>query len=166
MYVLRAFHVNRDAEVMMMTITPDDLTAFLNESRDSREYRRALAVKMALQGYMVEFIADMLQVSPGFVSQAKKAYMTDGVAGIRLKHQGSLSKLSSDERCAITTWIQAQDEWSIEQLADYIEVTYGVVFQSRQSYYQLYDEAGISYKKAQSMNPKSNPDLVAAKKKR
>lgn len=149
-----------------MTVTPDDLTAFLDENRDSREYRRALAVKMALQGYMVEFIADMLQISPGFVSQAKKAYMTDGVAGLCLKYQGSLSKLSPDERRAVITWIQTQNEWSIEQLADHIEITYGVVFQSRQSYYQLYDEAGISYKKAQSMNPQSNSDLVAAKKKR
>jgi hypothetical protein len=30
---------------------PDDLVAFLAEKRDSREYRRALAVKLALLGY-------------------------------------------------------------------------------------------------------------------
>ena len=55
----------------MMTI-PDDLALFLDENRDSREYRRALAAKLALQVYMVEFIADMLNVSPSFVSKAKK----------------------------------------------------------------------------------------------
>jgi len=43
----------------MTTSVPDDLIRFLDENRDSREYRRALAAKLALQGYMVEFIADM-----------------------------------------------------------------------------------------------------------
>jgi len=55
-----------------MTTIPDDLALFLDENRDSREYRRALAAKLALQGYTVEFIADILNVSPSFVSKAKK----------------------------------------------------------------------------------------------
>jgi len=56
-----------------MTGIPDDLVAFLAEKRDSREYRRALAVKLALLGYTYEAISTMLDVSPSFVSQAKKA---------------------------------------------------------------------------------------------
>ena len=37
-----------------MVSIPADLTAFLAEKRDSREYRRALAVKLALLGYRYE----------------------------------------------------------------------------------------------------------------
>ena len=44
--------------------------------------------------------------------------------------------------------------------------TYGVVFQSRQSYYQLLADAAITYKQAQRSNPKHDPERVAAKKKR
>jgi transposase len=46
--------------------------AFLAEKRDSREYRRALAIKLALLGYLVEAISDMLEVTPSFVRQWKK----------------------------------------------------------------------------------------------
>ena len=149
-----------------MASLPDDLIAFLREQRDVREYRRALAVKLALQGYTCETIADMLDVSPGFVSQAKKAYETHGVTGLTLKYQGFKPYLSQEERASVIDWLKAQDEWSIERLQSYVQATYGVVFQSRQSYYQLLDDADMSHKKAQSTNPQRDDARVAAKKKR
>lgn len=150
----------------MTTPIPDDLALFLHEPRDSREYRRALAVKMALQGYMVEFIADILNVSPGFVSRAKKAYLTDGIPGLQLKYQGNQPYLARDERQAVIAWIQAQEEWSVARLAQYIEETFGVVFQSPQSYYQLLSDANISHKKAQSVHSERQPERIEDKKKR
>jgi putative transposase len=148
----------------MTAPVPDDLARFLDEPRDSREYRRALAVTMALQGYMVEFVADILQVSPGFVSQAKKAYQTAGVAGFQLEYLGNQPYLAEDERQAVISWIQAQTEWFIAQIAQYIEETHGIVFQSQQSYYQLLSEAKISYKRAQSVHKHGNSERIAAKK--
>jgi hypothetical protein len=47
-----------------MSAIPADLQTFLNEHRDSREYRRALAVKLALQGYLYATICEMLDVTP------------------------------------------------------------------------------------------------------
>ena len=149
-----------------MVSIPADLTAFLAEKRDSREYRRALAVKLAFQGYLYEAISDMLDVTPGFVSQAKQAYETQGTAGLTLKYQGSQPYLSASERQSVIDWLKTQEEWSVERLHAYIESTYGVVFQSRQSYYQLLADAGITNKKAQRANPKRDEQRVAAKKKR
>jgi transposase len=149
-----------------MASIPADLVAFLAEKRDSREYRRALAVKLAFQGYLYEAISDMLDVTPGFVSQSKKAYETHGTIGLVLKHQGGHPYLSDPERQAVIAWIKAQQEWSFERLEAYIETTYGVVFQSRQSYYQLLADAGITCKRAQRANPKRDEELVVAKKKR
>jgi transposase len=149
-----------------MASIPADLTAFLAETRDSREYRRALAVKLALQGYLVEAIGNMLDVTPGFVSQWKKAYETQGAAGLTLKYQGSQPYLSASERQAVIDWVKNEQEWSVEHLQAHIETTYGVVFQSRQSYYQLLGDAGITYKQAQRANPKRDEERVAAKKKR
>jgi len=148
-----------------MASIPADLTAFLAEKRDSREYRRALAVKLALQGYLYEAISDMLDVTPGFVSQSKKAYETQGTVGLMLKHQGGQPYLSASERQAVIGWLKTQQEWSFEHLEAYIETTYGVVFQSRQSYYQLLADAGITHKRAQRANPKRDEELVVAKKK-
>lgn len=149
-----------------MASIPADLTAFLAEKRDSREYRRALAVKLALQGYLYEAISEMLDVTPGFVSQSKKAYETQGIAGLTLKYTGSQPYLSTDERLAVIDWLKTQQEWSFERLHVYIETTYGIVFQSRQSYYQLLADADITFKRAQRTNPKRNAELVATKKKR
>jgi putative transposase len=149
-----------------MASIPAELTTFLAENRDSREYRRALAVKLALQGYLYETISDMLDVTPGFVSQSKKAYETQGTAGLTLKHKGSQPYLSAEERQAVIDWLKNEQEWSVERLHAYIETNYGVVFQSRQSYYQLLADAQITYKQAQRINPKRDPMSVAAKKKK
>jgi putative transposase len=149
-----------------MSSIPADLAAFLAEKRDSREYRRALAVKLALQGYLYEVISDMLDVTPGFVSQSKKAYETQGTDGLTLKHTGSQPYLSASQRQAVIDWLKAQQEWSVERLYEHIETNYGIVFQSRQSYYQLLAEADITYKRAQRTNPKRDEERVAAKKKR
>ena len=149
-----------------MASIPADLMAFLAEKRDSREYRRALAVKLALQGYLYEAISDMLDVTPGFVCQSKKAYETQGTAGLTLKHKGSQPYLSASERQAVITWLKTQQEWSVERLQTYIETNYGIVFQSRQSYYQLLADADITYKQAQRANPKRDEERIAAKKKR
>ena len=149
-----------------MTPHMEELETFLAEKRDAREYRRALAVKMALKGYAYDAICDILSVTPGFVSQSKKAYEEHGVAGLLLKYKGSQSFLCPEARQAVIQWLQEQQEWGVEQLKSHIEDTYGVVFQSRQSYYDLLAAAKITWKKAQRANPRRDPTLVAAKKKR
>lgn len=149
-----------------MSSIPADLTAFLAEKRDSREYRRGLAVKLALEGYLYEVISDMLDVTPGFISQSKKAYETQATDGLLLKYKGTPAYLSASERQSVIDWLKQQQAWSVERLQTYIEITYGIVFQSRQSYYQLLKEAEITYKRAQRMNPKRDEQQVASKKKR
>ena len=149
-----------------MMINTDDLDAFLAEKRDSREYRRAIAVKMAFRGYLYEAICDILNVQPSFVSEWKKMYLEHGIDGLVLKYKGSSSFLSEAERQSVITWLQEQQEWTVERLKSHIEGTYQVVFQSRQSYYDLFAEAKITWKQAQRTNPNKNPEAVAAKKKR
>jgi putative transposase len=148
-----------------MSAIPADLQAFLNEHRDSREYRRGLAVKLALQGYLYATICEMLDVTPGFISQVKTAYETTGVDGLRLKYQGGQPFLTDEQRQAVISWLKVEQSWSVEQLRSHIETTYAVVFKSPQSYYELLAEAGITYKRAQARNPKHDPEQVAAKKK-
>ena len=148
-----------------MAPVPDDLVAFLDAHCDSREYRRGLAVKLALQGYLYATISDMLQVTPGFVSQAKTAYETAGIAGLRLKYTGRHAYLSVDARQRVIDWLQAQATWSVDLLRAHVATTYNVHYQSDQSYYTLLADAGLTYKKAQQTNPAKNAAQIAAKKK-
>ncbi len=147
-----------------MVADMEELEVFIAEKRDSREYRRALAVKMALKGYEYDVICDILSVTPGFISQSKKAYIAQGTAGLLLKYKGSQSFLRPEERQAVIQWLQEQKEWNVDHLKAHIEDTYDVVFQSRQSYYDLFAAAKITWKKAQRVNPQRDPVVVETKK--
>ncbi|WP_371128348.1 hypothetical protein [Gloeomargarita lithophora] len=40
-----------------------------------------------------------------------------------------------------------------------------MIYKSKKSYYSLFSEAGITWKRSQKTNPKSEPELVKKKKK-
>ena len=141
-----------------MKTIPADLLTFLNENRDSREYRRALAVKLVQQGLPYATICTLLDVTPGFVSQAKTAYETYGVKGLRSKIPGVRSLLNREQRREVIRWIKTEQIHSIEHLRTHIETTYAVVYQSKQSYYRLLAEAGITYKRSQEHRLKHDAD--------
>lgn len=149
----------------MMSI-PADLRAVLEQRLDSREYKRALAVKLALQHSAYAFICAVLAVTPGYISQQKNAYEQHGVEGLRLKHTGAIGQLSVEQRQEVVEWLKQQNEWSPQRLRAHLETTYQVMYDSPQSSYSLLQEAKITYKKAQARNPKRDGEQVAAKKKK
>ena len=55
--------------------------------------------------------------------------------------EGSESYLSGEQRQAVEEWVGTHDTVSVEEVRDYIEEQYGVVYRSKQSYYELL-EAG------------------------
>jgi len=65
----------------------EGLIKYINSNGDSRERKRALAVKQALQGYVyraIENILNILNVSQGYVSKRKKRFIIQGIPGLRL----------------------------------------------------------------------------------
>lgn len=136
------------------------LTEFIRSNPDPRELKRALAVKMVKQNYSYHQIADTLEVSVGFISSCRQKFETEGIEGLKLKYQGSQGYLSHQQRQEVIDWLHKKNYWQLSELQAQIEVTYGVVFASLQSYYSLFAEAGISWKKTQKSNPRKNPDLV------
>ena len=67
--------------------------------------------------------------------------------------------LKHQERAAIIDWLQ-KNYWNLGELKAYIEDRYEIVFSSQQSYYKIFDSAGLSWKKSQKRNPKTAPELV------
>ncbi len=148
----------------MTTPIPADLAAFLDESRDAREYRRGMAVKLALQKMPHLQIAALLDVTTSFIGKMKRAYLRTGVAGLTLKYQGAKPVLTPQARTDVLTWLRTNQTWSLLALKHYLNETHHVVFQSDQSYYDLFAAADIRYKKTQARNPKQDPAQIAAKK--
>ena len=93
------------------------------------------------------------------------AFEADGVDGILLGYQGSTGYLYKEERQEVIEWLQQKDHWLLEELSTHLYQKYDVEFKSRQSYYDLFTQAGLSWKKTQKRNPKHNPEEVAAQKK-
>lgn len=141
----------------------DSLDEFIASNPDPRELKRALAVKMTLEGYTHTQITQLLNVSSGFISKWKVTFALQGIEGLKLAHQGSQGFLSPEQRQDTIHWLETKNRWTREELENYLIEKYNVVFQSKQSYYELFKAAGISWKKSQKSNPRKDPELVAKK---
>jgi transposase len=140
-----------------------ELTDFIQANPDSRELKRALAVQMVKQNFPYSKIKEVLQVSISFISKWKKIYNEQGVGGLILKYKGSKSYLDKEQRRSVISWLEQKNYWHLQELVTEIEDKYEVTFASKQSYYNLFEEAGISWKKTQMSNPKKDPELVQKK---
>ena len=115
--------------------TTQTLDEFLATVRDAREYKRALVVQLCERGQRAADVARLLQVSEAVISTCRKRYVADGVASFALGYQGSTSFLSADERAEVLQWIAAQEHPNVRGLHTCLKETFGVVYESRQSYY-------------------------------
>ncbi len=153
------------ATTLLETAIPE-LQNFIASCRDAREARKALAVKLVYQGYLYEEIQKILDVSLGSITGWKQAYEQNGIHGLQLKYKGRKNYLSTEEREEVLSWLQTKNCWEIGELEYKLADDYDVVYESKQSYYDLFNAADISWKKTTKINPKANPDNVAEKKKR
>lgn len=143
-----------------------ELQEFIAFSPEAREVRKALAVKLVYQDYLYQEIQRILDVSVGSITGWKQAYEQDGISGLRLNYKGRKSYLSAEQRAEVLSWLQTKECWELGELEYKLAFEYNVTYESKQSCYDLFNAAGISWKKTTSLNPKADPDAVAAKKNR
>lgn len=141
----------------------DELIQFIQSNPDPRELKRALAVQMVMQNYNHSVIGSILGVSVGFVNKWKYIFAEQGVAGLRLKYKGSKSYLDPVQKQIVINWLKQKSYWHLEELKEYLEDNFNVVFESNQSYYDIFKQANISWKKTQKKNPRKDENLVAKK---
>jgi putative transposase len=138
---------------------------YLKKVIDIREYKRAQAVKLSEEGLSRAAIAAALSVSEAFVSKWRSRYSKDGTAGLGLAHQGSQGFLSQADKEKVLAWLDQQPPpVKTETLASHLDSEYGVKYQSKQSYYDLLNQAGMSYKKRQAVNPKKDEQQMLQKR--
>jgi putative transposase len=144
----------------------EELNSFIASNPDPRELKRALAVSMTLQGHTHAEIMKTLQVSSGFISKWKQLFIHKGVEGIKLGYFGSVGYLTQVQKSEVIDWLKTQNYWNLNELECYIAEQFDVTFAAKSSYYDLFSEAGISWKKSQKKNPYKNQELVDEKKKK
>jgi len=138
----------------------DKLAKLIEETTDVRELKRALSVRLGEEGIATETIGAVLQVTPRVVRTWRKRYEQEGVEGLHLRYRGSESYLSVEQRQEIEDWLGRQETITLEEVRDEIEARYGIVYQSKQSYYDLLDAGGLSYHRTEKGNPQRNEEQV------
>ncbi len=143
-----------------------ELKEFIDSRPDGREVRKALAVKLVYQGYLYEEIQTILDVSLGSITGWKQVYEQYGIDRLRLNYKGRKSYLSAEQREEVLSWLQTKASWELGELEYKLAFEYDITYESKRSYYDLFNAAGISWKKTTKVNPKADPKEVAAKKNR
>ena len=139
------------------------LDDFIN-APECREARRSLAVKMVLMNFKTKDICELLNVSDAFVSKWKIIYENEGASALELKYKGGTGFLTEIQRQAVLMHLRTQSHFDLKELVDLIEERYGVVYQSRQSYYDLLDEARITWHRTEAVNPKRDEAQILLKR--
>ena len=134
----------------------DKLTKLIEETTDVRELKRALSVKLGEAGMATEAIGAVLQVTPRAVRKWRRRYEQEGVEGLHVRYRGSESYLGVEQRQELEDWLGAQETITIEEVRDEVEARYGIVYQSKQSYYDLLEASGLSYHRTEKGNPNRN----------
>jgi putative transposase len=142
----------------------EKLNEIINEAMDAREVKRALCVKMRLTEIETKQICTLLNVSPQYVSKWSGIYETQGAASLKVSYVGSEGYLSDEARQKTVAWIQEHETISVEALRDYLETEYAVIYQSKQSYYDLLAVAGMSYHKTEKKNPNHDEAQVLTRR--
>jgi putative transposase len=139
------------------------LEFFVKSNPEARELKRALSIKMAIQGHPHNFISQLLGVSKFFVSHWKKVFKVNGIEGIKLGYKGSRKYLTVEQIEETKEWLSSREYWHLDELVNYVFIEYGVTYKSKQSYYDIFKSANISWKRTQKSNPKFNEELVKKK---
>ena len=148
------FYSSKEENIM------SDLKTFIKTTRDSRELKRALAVKNTLAGRSWNNVAKELQVCESFIGKWRQIYTEQGVEGLKSGYKGSTGYLSFEAKIDVLGWLKKQPHWSVECLRNYIQKRHDITYRSRQSYYALLHEAKLSWKKTQKRNPKADPEKI------
>jgi transposase len=138
----------------------DRLAQLIEETTDVRELKRAVRVKLSEEGMATEAIGEVLQVTPRAVRTWRRRYEREGVEGLQVRNRGSESYLSVEQRQEIEDWLGTQETITVEAVREEIEARYGIVYQSKQSYYALLDASGLSYHRTEKGNPNRNEEQI------
>ena len=129
------------------------LTGFIHSNPEARELKRALAVKMALQGEAYSKITKLVGINKSCITIWKQKFEAKGLEGIKLGYKGAKSYLTPAQRAETIAWLKTNNCWHFDELVTYLDEHYGVIYQSKQSYYDLLSAADVSAEVVPEVQP-------------
>jgi len=117
------------------------LDDWIKDNSDLREIKRAIAVKLAIQGWNYSSISKLLNVSTGFISKWNKRFQKTGLEGLKLSYKGSSGYLTKQQKQDVLKWLHQEEKPKVEEVKHYLIDKYDIQFKSKSSYYNLIKEA-------------------------
>ncbi|MEQ8537129.1 MAG: helix-turn-helix domain-containing protein [Coleofasciculus sp. D1-CHI-01] len=117
------------------------LDEWIKNNSDSRESKRAIVVKLTLQGWNYNSISTCINVSNGFISKWNKRFNESGLEGLKLSYKGSSGYLSKQQKQDVINWLNQDENQGLEKVKRYLREKYDINFKSNSSYYNLIKEA-------------------------
>jgi len=117
------------------------LDEWIKNNSDSRESKRAIVVKLTLQGWNYNSISTCINVSNGFISKWNKRFNESGLEGLKLSYKGSSGYLSKQQKQDVINWLNQNNNQGLEKVKRYLREKYDINFKSNSSYYNLIKEA-------------------------
>jgi transposase len=140
------------------------LAELSEETKDARELKRALSGKMVQSGMAATQVGELLQVTPQYVRKWQRRYETEGGEALRMGYRGSEGYLRGEQRQEVEEWIGTHETVRVEEVRDYMAEQYGVVYRSKQSYYEVLEAGGMSYPCTEPGNPKHDDVQVVERR--
>ena len=156
-------------------LTPDELAtikAFMGETNNVDEYKRALAVVTLEAGNPLKEIG----LSKKHAQRIRREFRSIGIEAFKDKRHNNapvlLTRAQRDEVLVMLGTTTPNDWgytnspfWSTRILGSVIEERYGVVYSSRTSYYLLFKKASFSFHLPGKQYERADAEVVAAWKK-
>ena len=128
------------------------------------EIKRALVIKMIKEKYLMRDICSTLSVTKSFVEKWRAIYNKEGAKDLKPKYKGSSHFLTEEALKDINEFLTKKESCCLNELTAYIKNKHGITYKSKQSYYDIFTGAGMSWKKTEQINPKKDEKLVRKKR--
>jgi putative transposase len=99
----------------------EELDDFLKKTKDGREVKRILAVKLAIEGKCHKEIEKLLKVSSSFISKWKNVVIFQGVESLKMQYKGGKSYLNKVEKQKVMEWLRGLNYCRLGDLQAYLE---------------------------------------------
>ncbi len=141
-----------------------DLMALLREGHtEQRLARRANALLLLDDGWSCEKVAEALYLDDDTVRGWCKAYVADGLEGLRrFEGGGSASYLSAEQEARLTAWIGETLPRSTNVVGAYVAKEFGVVYESRSGLIAMLHRLGFEYLKPEAIGRRLDPEKQKA----
>lgn len=106
---MEMIHMGRKAGIELSNVQREQLTHFMNETKDKREYRAALGVLLRGDGKSAKEVGRQLGVTIKQVFMWCRKYHTKGIDGLRMKKQPGRPAIYGDKARKIVPELLKKD---------------------------------------------------------